>query len=79
MKSEIKITFTKINLKFVANINDNTSCGNIGNHDRGRPCKSYEDCSSKTKKRRVHKLRGKYNQELLRAAVMPNNKKRCKC
>lgn len=77
MESDIKVTFKKINLKFVANINDITSFGNIGNRGRGRPYKSYEDCSSKTKKRRVHELRDKYNQELLRAAVTP--KKRCKC
>lgn len=78
MESEIKITFEKMHLRSIAITTPSSSSVNVGNHGRGCPCKSYEDCSSKTKKRRLRDLRSKYSQEQLCAAVAPNNKICCK-
>lgn len=52
MESEIKITLKKIHLRSVAitSPSDSLSSGNARNRGRGRPRKSYEDCSIRPKK-----------------------------
>jgi len=77
MENEIKITFKKMNLRSVAIPSPSNSSASGNARNRDRPRKLYEHCSSKNKKRRVHELRSKYSQELLRAAVAPNKKKHC--
>lgn len=50
MEKEIKITFKKIDIRPVATTSTNSLSGNVEHRSRGRPRKSYEDCSTNTKK-----------------------------
>lgn len=67
-----------MHLRFV--VTPSSSSGHVENRSRsrGRPSKLYADCSSKPKKRRLHAIRDKYNQELLQAGIAFNNETRYK-